>query len=166
MDDESITREDLISLIVKRQRLWLDASVVIANMLPMAWDVIEGYLVETQNVTNLLLNDLQYDPTADVLRYCVFEEGDTLIFNIPIPLSLAVDPGEEGEKLFAYLNTLPAAAPEQTEGSTQADKVRNRLKFAMSQHPGMYMDLDRMTELELDSARGEFFKYPVADKLQ
>jgi len=166
--DLTINRDDVIDMLVKRQKMWLEASVVIANLLPDAWDVIEGYLAETHNVTNLLLSDLTFEPSTELLKYSVFEQGDTLVYHVPIPLSLAVNPGDEGEKLLTYLNSLPPPPSQQTDGEpiTPESKIRKQLHHTLDLHPGMYMDVDRLTELEIQSTKGQFIKYPVAEKLQ
>ena len=167
MDDVGpIAKEDVINMLVKRQRLWLDASVVIANMLPTAWEVIEGYLAETQNLTNLLLTDLVYDSTTELLRYSVFEQGDQMVFHVPVPLSLAVNPGENGEKLIQYFQTLQVPPTEREFPNTQESKIKNLLKHTQAQHPEMYMNIDRLTEVELQLQTGELFKHPLVDKIQ
>ena len=165
-DDDVITKEDIISMIIKRQRLWVDASVVIANMLPEAWDALESYLATTQNLTNLLLTDMKYEPTPEVLTYSVFEHGTTAIYNVPIPLGLAVNPGLDSEYLVSYLNNLPDLVNDGKVPETQEDKIKNQLQYTLQQHPGMYMDVDRLAELELQSAQGTFIRYAVAQKLQ
>ena len=165
-DEDGVTKDDVINMIIKRQRLWVDASAVIANMLPVAWDVIEGYLAETQNVANLLLNDLRYDSSTEMLTYHVFEEGSTIIYNVPMPLALALQPGLEGEWLAAYFEKLPPLTNVGQPTDTKEDKIKNQLNYTLQQHPGMYMDVDRLAELEMQQAAGEFFKYPVASRLQ
>lgn len=161
------TKGDIINMLVKRQHLWLEASVLIANMLPDAWDIIEGYLASTHNVANLLLSELSFEPSTELLRYSVFEQGDAVVYTVPIPLSLALDPGKDGMKLVEYLTNLPTNPGETDPGdSTPEHRYRTQLRRTLDQHPGMYMDIDRLTELEIQSAKGELFKYPVADKLQ
>jgi len=167
MDDVGpIAKEDVINMLLKRQRLWLDASVVIANMLPITWEVIEGYLAETQNLTNLLLTDLIYDSTTELLRYSVFEQGDSMVFHVPVPLSLAIDPGENGERLIQYFQTLQSPSAEREVSNTPESKIRSLLKYTQNQHPEMYMNIDRLTEVELQLQTGELFKHPLVDKLQ
>jgi hypothetical protein len=165
-EDVAISKEDIVSMIIKRQRLWVDASVVIANMLPDVWDAIEGYLAETQNLTNLLLTDMKYEPTSEILTYSVFEQGTTVIYNVPIPLGLAVNPGLDSEYLVAYLQKLPNLVNDGKVPETQEDKIKNQLNYTLQQHPGMFMDVDRLTELEIQSAQGTFIRYSVAEKLQ
>lgn len=165
-EDDVISKEDVIEMIIKRQRLWVDASVVIANMLPEAWEVIESYLAETQNLTNLLLNDLKYEATSEMLTYCVFESGGTMIYSVPVPLGLALNPGFDGEYLIEYFNKLPKPTNTDKLPETKEEKIKFQLEFTMQQHPGMYMDIDRLVELELQSSQGTFIKYPVAEKLQ
>lgn len=161
------TKGEVIDMLIKRQQLWLEASVIIANMLPDAWDVIEGYLASTHNITNLLLSELSFEPSTELLRYSVFEQGNTDVYTVPVPLSLAIDPGQDGMKLVEYLTNLPVN-PAETSSSdaTTESRLRDQLRRTQDQHPGMYMDIDRLTELEIQSKKGQLFKYPVAEKLQ
>ena len=163
----ALTKGDVIDMLIKRQKLWLDASVVIANTLPDAWDVVEGYLASTYNITNLLLSELSFEPSTEVLRYSVFEQGTTTIYTVPVPLSLAVDPGQDGMRLVEYLTNLPVSPNETDNGDDNPEaRYRKQLQLTLEKYPGMYMDLDRLTELEIQSANGQLFKYPVAEKLQ
>jgi hypothetical protein len=163
----ALTKGDVIDMLIKRQKLWLDASVMIANTLPDAWDVVEGYLASTYNITNLLLSELSFEPSTEVLRYSVFEQGDTVVYTIPVPLSLAVDPGQDGMRLVEYLTNLPVAPNDaDTSDIPPETRYRKQLQLTLEKYPGMYMDLDRLAELEVQSAKGQLFKYPVAEKIQ
>lgn len=168
LPDVATTKEDVINMLIKRRQLWLEASVLIANALPDAWDVVEGYLASTYNITNLLLSELTFEPAAEILRYSVFEQGDAVVYTVPVPLSLALDPGKDGEKLVEYLVNLPVNPSEADVigDTTPETRYRKQLQLTLENHPGMYMDIDRLTELEIQSAKGELFKYPIAEKLQ
>lgn len=167
-DGDALTKDDVLDLFIRRQQLWLEASVMIVNLLPAVWDVIEDFIAEHQNATNLLLNDLKYDPTTMLMHYSVFEKGSTVVFNIPIPLSLAVDAWmDEGLTLREHLEKLPRpVADVASNPDTQEARIKSQLHATLTQYPDMYMDIDRLTELEMQSAAGKMFKYPTTDTKQ
>lgn len=179
---KELTRNDLIDLIIRRERMWLDASVAIANMLPEAWDEIESFLAE-ENMVNLLLTALKFDPTTEVLEYNITEENSSVIVTLPIPLSLAIAP-KNG--LDVYLRGLPIEkgafdeltdaedySPEEAVAAGYLDpetmlNQRIRLSLARTQrdHPNMYMDIDRLTDLEIETKKGTLIKYPPTTTMQ
>ena len=134
-------------------------------------------------MVNLLLTDLVFDPITEVVEYHIIEEGKTLIVLLPIPLSFAIDPASG---LDVYLRALPSESRPpgfSTEFETgdnieqngieypgnmspHEQQVRTSLLDTQAQHPHMYMDLDRLTALELESRNGTFIKYPLTTTLQ
>lgn len=170
-NNDRITKEDVVALIIRRQNFWINASVVIANMFPAVWHTLEEYIAGTQGMTDILLMDLQYDPFDEVLVYDITERDGDRHVKVPIPLSLVIKSDDCGKDVFEHLCSLPIPTSESDDDEfapahTPLDKIKRKLRQTMKDHPGLFLDIDRLAELELQAANGKFFKYSIAETLQ
>lgn len=156
-DINIVTRDDILMMVYDRQDIWMEMSGSIAETLPHVWKAIAQYVKST----TVLLVDIQFDMVSDMLTYTVVENQQSNPITIPIPISLIANPGKEDVNLVEYLHNLPPLAV-----VSQLDAIKQRLRNMLLQFPDMYMDLDRVAQLEFDATQGQLVKFPTVDTPQ
>ncbi len=152
----STTREELFALLEARKYWWYAVCAELADCFPTALEEIESF-VETKYHTTGELVDLMYSSGTDSLTYQI--SGNAVVY-ITIPLDiLMLTVGEEGVGVTTnYLNTTPTACIVDGDDEGPTSRVRQELEDVQRAFPDMFIDFDRLEEVNEELRNGVLFR--------
>lgn len=153
------TREDLFMLLDARDYMWSVACAEIAGFFPVAIREMEHFVATKHNVTSGRLKTLSHNTDLDTIEFTVgVDDGGELLISIPVNiLTLSSEDGNEGV-ITNYLNVTPSAVDDTGSGQKTSSDVRKALEDVQRAFPEMFIDYDRLEEVEEDLKGGKMFR--------
>ena len=153
-----VTREDLFTLLDAREYMWGIASAEIAGFFPTAMEEVKHFIATKHNITAGEVKNLLYVPDTDAIEIWGYaaNRGE---FSISIPVEiLTLSSGDGGEGVVTnYLNVTPSAFGDMS-GPKPTSDVRRALEEMHRVYPDMFIDYDRLEEVEEELKDGTKFR--------
>lgn len=146
-NDQLSIESYILGMFQARQEDWIESGAEIASVFMPVWEAIESYAQEIHNMPSIQLVDCDIDVMTNkdvVYKVASVENFSSFSVRIPLPMMMIQD---SSDSTLAAMIRSTASEVHKARTPTSA-AIEAGLRDLLKKHPGMYIDMERMIELE------------------